>query len=139
MVTQIIGASASQEQFFSQKTTLAYCLGPVERKNLSLQVLAQAEPVSRLAQNYGVRRKFLYQQAARVSDALDETFTAPSDDDKVLFYLLVTKNWIRQFVLAQVLIGHTSFRGVIEILEVMFDYPFSHYCYPKSAIFEPAF
>ena len=131
MVTQIIGASASQEQFFSQKTTLAYCLGPVERKNLSLQVLAQAEPVSRLAQNY--------QQAARVSDALDETFTAPSDDDKVLFYLLVTKNWIRQFVLAQVLIGHTSFRGVIEILEVMFDYPFSHYCYPKSAIFEPAF
>ncbi len=123
MVTQIIGISASQEQFLLQKTATASNLGPEERKNLSLQVLAQAKPVSQLAQNHGVSRKFLYQQAAKASDAIDEAFTPPSDDDdKVLFYLPVTKNWIRQFVLALILICHSSFRGVIEILEAVFDY-----------------
>jgi len=50
MVTQIIGTPASQEQFSPQKTAPASRLGPEERKNLSLQVLAQTEPVSRLAQ-----------------------------------------------------------------------------------------
>ena len=86
MVTQIIGTSASQEQFSLQKTATASRLGPEERKNLSLQVLAQTESVSRLAQNHGVSRKFLYQQAAKASEAIDEAFTAPTDDDdEVLF------------------------------------------------------
>jgi len=122
MVTQIIDTSVSQEQFFSQKTTTASRLGPKERKNLSLQVLAQTKPVSRLAQNHGVSRKFLYQQAAKASDAIDEAFTPSTDDDTILFYLPVTKNWIRQFVLALILICHSSFRGVLEILEAVFDY-----------------
>jgi len=74
-----------------------------------------------LAQNYGVSRKFLYQQAAKASDALDDVFMPSADDQKVLFYLPVTKNWIRQFVLALVLICHSSFRGVVEILEDVFD------------------
>jgi len=34
----------------------------------------------------------------------------------------VTRNRIRQFVLASVLIGHTYFRGVMETLEAVFDY-----------------
>ena len=45
-----------------------------------------------------------------------------NDDDKVLFYLPVTRNRICQFVLASVLIGHTYFRGVMETLETVFDY-----------------
>ena len=40
----------------------------------------------------------------------------------VIFHLPITKDWIRQFVLAQVLIGHSSFRGVMEILDAVFDY-----------------
>ena len=120
MVTQIICTSASQEQIFPQKTATASRLGSKERKNLSLQVLAQTETVCRLAQNHGVSRKFLYQQAAKASDAIDEAFTPSTDDDKVLFYLPVTKNWIRQFVLALILICHSSFRGVIEILKASF-------------------
>ena len=75
MVTQIIGISASQEHFFSPKTSSAARLGPAERKGLSLQVLMRSEPVSHLAQNYRVSRKFLYQQATKASDAFDEAFT----------------------------------------------------------------
>ncbi len=58
-------------------------------------------------------RKFIYRQAAKASEALDEGFAPSPDDKSVLFTLPVTKDWIRQFVLGQVLIGHTSFRGVM--------------------------
>lgn len=123
MVTQIIGTSTPQQTHFSPKrTSLASCLGPIDRKDLSVQVLARTEAVRYLAQNYRVSRKFLYQQAAKASDALDEVFMPSADDDEVLFYLPVTKNWICQFVLALILICHSSFRGVIEILQDVFDY-----------------
>jgi hypothetical protein len=123
MVTQIIDTFAHQQtHFFPKKTSTAFLLGPIERKELSLKVLARTKPVSHLAQNYGLSRKFLYQQATKASDALDEAFMAPADDEKVLFNLPITKNWIRQFVLALTLICHSSFRGVIEILEAVFDY-----------------
>ena len=123
MVTQIIDTSAPQEtHFFPRKTLAASRLGPLERKNLSLEVLARTEPVSYLAQNYKVSRKFLYQQAAKASDALDEAFTPSTDQDEVLFCLPVTKDWIRQLVLALILICHSSFRGIIEILQDLFDY-----------------
>jgi hypothetical protein len=36
---------------------------PQERQNLAIQVLAGAQPVSDLAREYEVSRKFLYQQA----------------------------------------------------------------------------
>ncbi len=123
MISNNIGRIASEQQFFSQtRTSLATSLGPTERKTLSLQVLTRSESVSHLAQNYQVSRKFLYQQAAKASDALDEAFTSSTDNDRVLFYLPVTKNWIRQFVLALILICHSSFRGILELLEAVFDY-----------------
>ena len=123
MITNNIGRIASEQQFFSQtRTSLATSLGPTERKTLSLQVLTRSEPVSHLAQNHGVSRKFLYQQATKASDALNEAFAPSADNDRVLFYLPVTKNWIRQFVLALILICHSSFRGILELLEAVFDY-----------------
>ena len=123
MITQVIGTSTAQQtHFLREKMSAASRLGPIRRKDLWLRVLARTEPLSHLARNYGLSRKFLYRQAAKASDALDEAFMPPADDQKVLFYLPVTKNWIGQFVLALVLICHSSFRGVIEILEGTFDY-----------------
>jgi len=123
MITNNIGTSGCQHQFFSgTRTSPAACLGATERKTLSLQVLARAEPVTRLAQGYQVSRKFLYQQAAKAKQALDRTFSPSPTDKSVIFHLPITKDWIRQFVLAEVLIGHSSFRAVIEILNTLFDY-----------------
>ncbi len=45
--------------------------------------------------------------------------------DGVLFYLPVTKAWLRQLVLALVLIGHSSYRAVVELLRDLFDYHIS--------------
>ena len=50
---------------------------PQERRNLAIQVLAGAQPVSDLAREYEVSRKFLYQQAHTAEEALNEAF-APS-------------------------------------------------------------
>jgi len=112
------------EPFFTQ-TCPATQLGPQERKRLSLQVLARTEPVTALSAKNGVSRKFLYNQAATAQKALDKAFVPPTADDEVLFHLPVTKEWIRQFVLALVLNCHSPFRGVMELLRDLFDYPIS--------------
>lgn len=57
--------------------------------------------------------------------ALDEAFTPSSAADDVLFYVPVTKAWLRQFVLGLVFICHSSIRGVVELLRDLFDYPIS--------------
>ena len=123
MITNNIDTFTCQQQFFSgERNSPAFCLGPTERKNLSIQVLASTEPITHLAQHYNVSRKFLYQQSAKAQQALDDTFQSSPKDKNVIFHLPITKDWIHQFVLSQVLIGHSSFRAVIEILDNVFDY-----------------
>ena len=43
----------------------------------------------------------------------------------MLFYLPVTKHWLRQLILALVFICHSPLRGVVELLKDVFDYPIS--------------
>ena len=98
---------------------------PQERQALAVQVLAGAQPVSDLAQEHEVSRKFLYQQAHTAQDALTQAFDPEPKTEKVLFYLPVTKAWLRQLVLALVLIGHSPYRAVVELLRDLFDWRIS--------------
>src|SRR5271157_5222999 len=100
-------------------------LAPQERQDLAIQVLAGTETVSELARQHEVSRKFLYQQAHTAEEALNQAFAASSTPDDVLFYLPVTKAWLRQLVLALVLICHSSYCGVLELLRDLFDYRIS--------------
>jgi len=132
MVTGIFGGFASEVQSFRDGPPGAWALrlGPGQRKKLSLQALgskmrcgAGSEPITHLAARHGVSRKFVYRQVAKASAALDEAFApALRDDREVLFHVPVTKDWLHQFVPAQVLIGHSSFRGVLEMMDAVFDY-----------------
>jgi len=98
---------------------------PAQRQNLAVQVLAGTHPVAELARQHQVSRKFLYQQADTATHALTHAFDpAPAADD-VLFYLPVTKTWLRQLVLALVLIGHSPYRAVVELLRDLFDWKVS--------------
>lgn len=105
----------------------AKALTPPQRQRLALDALTDATPIAQLAQQHRVSRKFIYHQAHKAQQALDDTFTTdrPVRDDRVLFYLPVTKAWVRQFVLALVLIGHSSYRGVTELLRDLFDFHLS--------------
>jgi hypothetical protein len=98
---------------------------PQERRDLAVQVLAGAQPVSDLAREHEVSRKFLYQQAHTAQDALTQAFDPDPKTEDVLFYLPVTKAWIRQLVLGLVLDCHSSTRGVVELLQDLFDYRIS--------------
>ena len=123
MLKACIDTPVPATEAFLLESSKAAGLEPDERKRLSVEVLARATPVSQLASDNGVSRKFLYQQAARADEALDETFMPPSEGKDVLYQLPITKSWIQQFIMSLVLLGHASYRGVVEILQTMFDYP----------------
>jgi hypothetical protein len=103
----------------------AYRLTPAQRRQLALDALA-GQPISQLAEQHQVSRKFVYQQLDIARDALEQAFAPePADPEKVLFYLPVTRSLLRQIVLALVLICHCSLRGVVEFFAAVLDYPLS--------------
>ncbi len=93
----------------------AQALAPSQRWTIGLQALAGTQTITGLADEFDVSRKFVYQQAATAQAALDDAFTpSATADDHVLFYLPVTKAWLRQATLGLTLICHSSYRGVVE-------------------------
>jgi hypothetical protein len=104
----------------------AKVLDPQQRLTIAVQALAGAQPIARLATEHDVSRKFVYQQAAKAEQTLQEAF-APADsaNDKVLFTIPVTKRWLRRFIIALLLIGHCSYRGVVELLRDVLQYDMS--------------
>jgi hypothetical protein len=103
----------------------AHTLGPLQRQQLALEALAGTAPITELAGQTQVSRKFVYRQQAIAQVALDNAFDPPPTDTAVLFHLPVTKHWIRQFTLGLVLIGHAPLRGVVELFGDFFDHDIS--------------
>jgi hypothetical protein len=102
----------------------AHLLQPHQRQELAVAALAGAQPVTQLAQDYQVSRKFVYQQVDTAAQALIEAF-APDQpaDGQVLFWLPVTDLWLRRLILALLLVCHSSYRGVYELLRDLFHCP----------------
>ena len=95
------------------------------RQQLALDALA-GQAISALADQHQVSRKFVYQQLGHAHDALDQAFASPAaQPPQLLFWLPVTKPWLRQLVLGLTLICHSSVRGVHELLADLFDYSLS--------------
>jgi hypothetical protein len=122
MAGVIINAPIENFNPDSKSLSNAVNLSPSERKNISIQTLAGMSAVTDIAARNNVSRKFVYGQKKIADQALNQAFEPVAKNDEVLFYLPVTKQWIRQFVLALLLICHSSFRGVIEVLDSVFDY-----------------
>lgn len=109
----------------SHPISIAASLPPAARKSLAIEVLSKTEPISHLAAQHQVSRKFVYQQGQKANEALDATFSSATDEREVLFYLPITKTWLWQLILALILICHCSYRGVVELLRDLFDLPMS--------------
>ncbi|MDJ0717213.1 MAG: hypothetical protein QNJ54_23850 [Prochloraceae cyanobacterium] len=109
----------------NQAASVAASLAPEHRKKLAIKVLAKNESITNLALKEQVSRKFLYQQKQKVTEALDYAFTPINKNEDVLFYLPITKTWLHQLILALILICHSSYRGVQELLRDLFDYQIS--------------
>jgi len=105
----------------NQTVSIAATLPDVQRKKLAIKVLAKNECITHLAAKEKVSRQFLYQQGNKAKTALDRAFSPICTDQDVLFYLPVTKKWLSQLILALILICHSSYRGVKELLRDLFD------------------
>lgn len=115
-------ASVSITQPQSPYCRSAKLLGPKQRQELALEALTGALSITDLAADHDVSRKFVYQQTRKAEQALDQAFTPlPPADDQVLFHLPVTKYWLRRFILAVLLLCHSSYRGLQELLRDLFD------------------
>jgi hypothetical protein len=102
-------------------TCTAKLLTAQQRQHLAIQALAGSQSVSDLANEFEVSRNFIYRQTATAQQALHQAFAPPSADPEVLFYLPVTKTWLRQLIIALVLLCHSSFRGAQALLRAVLD------------------
>ena len=91
-------------------------LSQSDRAELAIVALARSEPISDLAVQHGVSRKFVYQQANKARCALDEAFNSATADDTVLFEIQVTKRWLRQAIVALALMCRSSYLGILEFM-----------------------
>ena len=99
----------------------ARVLNSIQRQGIALKAIKRETPISHIAAQHDVSRKFVYQQKATAMDAVSQAFDSQRmEDSEVLFHLPITKQWIYRFVLALLLICHSSFRGVCEILKDLF-------------------
>jgi hypothetical protein len=96
-------------------------IDPITRQQIGVSALAGKESISGLSRQHDTSRKFIYAQKDKVSSALDDAFSENKDDSEVLFYIPVTKAWLRQVVLSLILICHSSYGGVIEFFRDIFD------------------
>ena len=98
---------------------------PTQRIELAIQAIKGSVNISHLASENKVSRKFVYQQKNRALEAITDAFAPNAADDEVLFYLPVTKAWLRQVVLVLTLICRSSYRGVVEFMRDILGVPIS--------------
>jgi hypothetical protein len=119
-------ATQTQRPLPLNRSCPANLLDPLQRQWLALDALAGTQPISCLADQLDVSRKFVYQQTGKAQQALEDAFLPESDQDQgVLFTLAVTKPLLRQIVLGLTLICHSSFRNVVEFLQDLFGFSLS--------------
>jgi hypothetical protein len=105
------------------RSSAAAALSGQQRLQLALDALS-GQSISHLAAVNNVSRKFVNQQLRSARQALHQAFPEPPDEaEKVLFHLPVTRSWMRQLVVALVLLCHSPVRGVVELLNDLLDYP----------------
>lgn len=116
-----IGISFLQSEASGADLPPSERLSAEQKKDLATSVLSGSCSVTDLANQYKVSRKYLYSLVGRAEHALDQEFSADSEEDEALFYLPVTKRWITQLVIGLVLICSASYRQVMELFEALLD------------------
>jgi hypothetical protein len=95
------------------------------RHEIALKSLRKEQPISTIATDYGCSRNTVYKQQSVAINAIDQAFNTSTDDDKVLFYVPVSKQTMYTMVVMLHLICRSSFRGIITFLSSMFGFDIS--------------
>lgn len=89
--------------------------------SLGLQAITKKKPIVSLASENQVSRKFVQIQKDKISAGIENAFST-KESEGVLFYLPVTLDWIKQFVVTLALDCRASFRGIIKAAANLLDY-----------------
>lgn len=117
--------SVSIDTLFQQKLKVshaAHFLTSFQRQRIGIEAIKGRTPIAHVAKDYGVSRKFVYQQKEKALEGVSQAFKNQySPNDKVLFYIPVTKQWLCQVVLALIFICRASYQGVSEFFRDILD------------------
>jgi len=104
----------------------AKSFSPNDKKHLALKVVQNKQTITEAAQKNNVSRKFIHKLKDKAIGGIQQAFQENnSKEQKVLFYIPVTKLWLCQFILCLLLHCRSSFRGVMKVLDDAFDYSIS--------------
>ena len=109
----------------NHNSSVAASLKPEKRKQLFIEMQSSTRKITAISKREGVSRSFLYKQQQKGNQALELGFNQRKDESDILYWIPVTKNWIFQVILGLIFICHSSYRGVVEFLRDLFDYPIS--------------
>ena len=96
-----------------------------QRRSLALNALSNDLPITKISERHKVSRKFVYAQKDKAVAAIDDAFSDSAQDEKVLFYIPVTKTWLCTLILALVLNCRGTFRGVAKTFLDVLDFKIS--------------
>ncbi len=83
------------------------------RQEIALKSLQKEQPIKSIATEFGCSRTTVYAQQKVALHAVGQAFTSV-DDDKVMFYLPISKNILRTLVLILHVTCRSTYRHVIE-------------------------
>jgi hypothetical protein len=94
-----------------------------QRCDMAMRVLGGKESTSHAARDNRVSRKFVDKQVAKAQKGLDEAFAPPPEmPEDFLFWLPVTKSWLKQVTLGLALTCRGSERGIVQFFKDHLDY-----------------
>ena len=110
----------------SATTILTPCsaksMSNADKKSLAIKSVTGEQTISAIANDYQVSRKFVSNQKQKMLAAVSEAFSEKEDDDKVLYQIPVTKNWLKQCIISFALDCRSSVRGIIKSMSNLFDF-----------------
>ena len=74
----------------TQAPSAAANMPPPTQQRLVVEMLSKTESISRMADQQGLSRKFLYQKKVNATETLEKAYALPSQESEVLFYPPVT-------------------------------------------------
>lgn len=96
-----------------------------DKKSLAIKAITGEQTISSIANDYQVSRKFVCNQKQKILTAVNEAFDEKADDDKVLYQIPVTKNWLKQCVISLAMDCRSSLRGIMKSMSNLFDFNYS--------------
>ena len=108
----------------SMLSNAARAMSGKKRAELAIEAIKHNQPITELSAQHNVSRSFLYDQKDKALSAINDKFISSkiAEDEQPLYYISVTKSWIKQFIICLALHCRGSIRGIQQTLKDMVDY-----------------